>query len=531
MVAYGAIGVLAGLTGGLGNALVTTNLAYFQGTLGLSAQQAAWFPAAFVSANVCANLILVKFRQQFGLQLFVWTVLVGYALATFLHLISHDFWSSLLVRAASGLAAAGLTTLGALMMMQAMPPPLRIGGLMVGVSLPQLAAPVARVIAPSLLETGDWRMAYTFELGLALLTLSAVLALPLPPSERSDSFEPTDFATMALLFPGIALLCSVLSLGRTVWWTSAQWIGWASIGAIVLITLAGLIEHRRANPLLTFRFLGQRTILRLIAIAFFMRMLVAEQTFASVGLMSALGVGTDQLQSLFVVVTIASVAGLVVSLVTFRPEFPARGIQVACLLIVTAAILDSGATNLARPANLYVTQSLVGFASLLFVGPAMAIGLSRVMLAGQQYFISWIVVYVATQNLGNLAGPAFFGSIETIREKFHSHQLVDHLSLSSPLTSARISANSQQVSGMISDPALRSAVGGALLGQQSTREANVLAFNDVFVIIAFLASLVLLWGISIELKMRRTGELSPLVRLAQTLAVRAAAHETGDRTS
>src|SRR3954453_2876094 len=41
MWAYGAIGVLAGFTGGLGNALVTTNIAYFQGTLGLTADEAA----------------------------------------------------------------------------------------------------------------------------------------------------------------------------------------------------------------------------------------------------------------------------------------------------------------------------------------------------------------------------------------------------------------------------------------------------------------------------------------------------------
>jgi len=101
MVAYGAIGLLAGLTRGLGNALVTTNLSYFQGTLGLSAQEAAWIPAAFVTTNICANLILVKFRQEFGLVLFIRLVLVGYVLATLMHLFVHGFWWSMLVRAFS----------------------------------------------------------------------------------------------------------------------------------------------------------------------------------------------------------------------------------------------------------------------------------------------------------------------------------------------------------------------------------------------------------------------------------------------
>ena len=87
MWAYGAIGVLAGLTGGLGNALVSANISYFQGTLGLTAEEAAWIPAAYATTYICANLILVKFRQQFGLQLFLKLVLVGYIMATLMHLV------------------------------------------------------------------------------------------------------------------------------------------------------------------------------------------------------------------------------------------------------------------------------------------------------------------------------------------------------------------------------------------------------------------------------------------------------------
>jgi predicted MFS family arabinose efflux permease len=257
MWAYGAIGVLAGLTGGLGNALVSANISYFQGTLGLTAEEAAWIPAAYATTYICANLILVKFRQEFGLLQFLKLVLVGYIGATLMHLVVHGFWSAMLVRAISGVAAAGLSTLGVLTWFQAMPAPKRIHGIMIGVSVPQLATPLARVIAPSLLEWGDWRMAYMFELGLALLTLAAVLILPLPPSERDKVFEPTDFVTIALMVPGVGLLCSVLSLGRTEWWIEQPWLGWALIGSLLSIAAAVTIEHRRARPLLMTRFIGQ----------------------------------------------------------------------------------------------------------------------------------------------------------------------------------------------------------------------------------------------------------------------------------
>ena len=531
MVAYGAIGVLAGLTGGLGNALVTANLSYFQGTLGLSAEEAAWIPAAYVATNVCANLVLVKFRQEFGLQLFLRLVLGGYILATLMHLFVHGFWSAVLVRAVSGIAAAGLTTLGVLTFFQAMPPPKRLYGVMIGVSVPQLATPLARVIAPSLLEWGDWRMAYMFELGLALLTLAAVLTLPLPPSERGKVFERTDFVTIALMVPGVGLLCSVLALGRTDWWLERASLGWALIGSLILIAIAITIEHRRARPLLMTRFIGQWPILRIAAVAFCVRIVLAEQTYASVGLLSALGYGTEQFRTLYIIVTLASIAGLLAAIFATRAETPARPIQIACLLIVVAAILDSEATSLTGPAQLYFSQALVGFAALLFIGPAMVIGLSRALLQGPQFFISWLVVFLATQNLGGLVGSALFGTLQTIREKFHSNILVQQVVLDNPTDAARLAGTSQQVAGVVGDPTLRTAEGAALLGQRVTREANILAYNDVFLVIAVLAILLVLWGVQIELNMRRRGEVSPILRFAKAAMAQIAAAKKGQSAS
>jgi MFS family permease len=523
MWAYGAIGLLAGLTAGMGNALVTSNIAYFQGTLGLTAWEAAWIPAAYATTYICANLILVKFRQQFGLQLFIRLALVIYALATLTHLFVHSFVSAMIVRAVSGIAAAGLSTLGVLSWFQAMPGPKRPLGILIGVSIPQLAIPLARVLAPSLLEWGDWRMSYFFELALALLTLAAVLALPLPPSERSKVFERTDFVTIGLLFPGVGLFCAVLALGRTDWWFEAPWLGWALIGSIILIAIGGAVEHSRANPLLMTRFLRQKPILRIVAVALCIRIITAEQSYASVGLLTTLGMGTDQLRSLFIVVTLASIAGLIAAIFLVRPQSPARPLQAACLLIAIAALIDSSATNLTRPANLYLSQSLVGFAALLFIGPAMLIGLTRALLAGPQNFISWVTVFLASQNIGGLMGSALFGTLQTIREKFHSSILVQQILLDNPIDAGRLAGSAQRFGAVVSDPLLRTAEGAALLSQEVTREANVLAYNDVFLVIAIMAFLLFLWGVAIEINMRRRGEVSPLVRFGQAVAAQIAA--------
>ncbi|MFC6520705.1 MFS transporter [Undibacterium arcticum] len=226
-----------------GNELVAFNLLNLQGILGSYSPEVAWLPAAYVMTNVSMNLLLVKFRQQFGLRLFTEAFLVLYALVTFAHLFVNDLNSAIAVRAAHGMAGAALSTLGLYYMLQAFPAKWRLKGIAVGLGASQLALPMARIFSTDLLQIAAWRGLYLFELGLALLSLGCVLLLKLPPSDRIKTFEKLDFLTFGLFAPGVALLCAVLSLGRIVWWLETPWIGVALAGAIALITSELVIEH------------------------------------------------------------------------------------------------------------------------------------------------------------------------------------------------------------------------------------------------------------------------------------------------
>jgi hypothetical protein len=62
---------------------------------------------------------------------------------------------------------------------------------------------------------------------------------------------------------------------------------------------------------------------------------------------------------------------------------------------------------------------------------------------------------------------------------------------------------------VLGDPALRQAEGAALLAQQVTREANVMAYNDVFRLIALLAATAFVLIAARWLYFRRKG-INPL---------------------
>jgi len=490
--AYAMVGLLVALTGGLGNSLVIANLPYLQGALGSTTAEIAWLPAAYVMTNVSMNLLLVKFRQQFGLRAFTEVFLVLYALVTFGHLFVNDLSSAIAVRAAHGMVGAALSSLGLYYMIQAFPAKWRLKALVLGLGTSQLALPLARLFSEDLLQIAEWRGLYLFELGLALAALGCVFLLKLPPGDRFKTFEKLDFLTFAILATGVALLCAVLSLGRIDWWLEAPWIGMASAASIVLI-LAGLaIEHNRSNPMLMTRWLGSGAMIRLGLAVILIRMVLSEQSTGAVGFLQALNMGSEQMRSLYGVMLLGSIAGLAVSALTIHPDHLLKPLIISLALMAVGSSMDSFSSNLTRPANMYASQFLLAFGGTFFLGPTMALG-TRNVVTNPRNLVSFSVLFGICNNLGGLIGSALLGTFQVVREKFHSSSIVEHLTLIDPQVAARLQSSSAAYAGVIFDPSARTTQGMQALAASATREANILAYNDVFMLIAVIAVLTMLW--------------------------------------
>ncbi len=490
--AYALVGVIVALTGGLGNALVVANLPYLQGSLGATTAEVAWLPAAYVMTNVSMNLVLVKFRQQFGLRTFTELFLVLYALVTFAHLFVNDLNSAIAVRAAHGMVGAALSTLGLYYMIQAFPQKWRLKALVLGLGTAQLAIPMARLVSEDLLQIAEWRGLYLFELGMALLSLGCVLLLKLPPGDRFKAFEKLDFLTFGLLSTGFALLCAVLSLGRIEWWMEKTWIGLASAASIALICAGLAIEHNRKNPLLITRWLGSGAIWRLGLAVILFRVVLSEQSIGAVGFLQTLNMGSEQLHSLYAVMLLGSVAGLAVSAWTINPQHLIKPLLISLAMIAIGAWMDSGSTNVTRQSNMYLSQFLLAFGGTFFLGPTLVMGISSV-IANPRNMVSFSVLFGITQNLGGLIGSAVFGTFQVVREKFHSSVLVEHLTLINPQVQARLQSSSASYASAIADPSTRTSLGIRAIANTATREANILAYNDVFMLIALVAVLTMVW--------------------------------------
>ncbi|MFK3795246.1 MFS transporter [Pseudomonas sp. NPDC088444] len=491
-LAFAIVGVIVALTGGLGNALVVANLQYLQGALGATQAEIAWLPAAYVMTNVSINLLLVKFRQQFGLRAFTEVFLVLYALVTFAHLFVNDIESAIAVRAAHGMVGAALSSLGLYYMIQAFPQKWRMKALVLGLGTAQLATPLARLVSEDLLQIAEWRGLYLFELGMCLLSLGCVLILKLPPGDRFKAFEKLDFLTFALLSTGFAALCAALSLGRIEWWLEEPWIGLALAYSIASI-LAGLcIEHNRTRPLLITRWLGSGRMIRFALGVLLTRIVLSEQATGAVGFLQGLNQGTEQLHTLYFFMLLGSVTGLAVSAMTINPQHLFKPLIISLALMAVGSIMDSFSTSITRGPQMYFSQFLLAFGGTFFLGPTLVLGMSGV-ISNPRNMVSFSVMFGICQNVGSLIGSALLGTFQVWREKFHSAHIVEHVTLLDPQVQSRLQSSAGSYISAIADPSARTNQGIRALATAATREANTLAYNDVFMLIALIAIVTAIW--------------------------------------
>lgn len=354
----------------------------------------------------------------------------------------------------------------------------------------QVGFPLARLISPTLLDLGDWTILFVFEAGLALACLAAAQWLPLPQGTRIHVFEKKDALSFVLLASGFGMLCAVLAQGRIQWWFEAPWIGWTLACAIVLIVTAAIHEHRRDNPLVDTRWVFTPAFVRFGLSILLVRILLSEQTFAAPALLLTIGMGPEQMQMLHGIVLLAVLAGIFVAglLLAITPKFVLVMELAAPAIIAVAAFMDTSSTMLTHPQTFMFSQAMMGFAGTMFVCAAFLLGFLMLFARGIGSMVTFIVTFSAAQLLGGLMGPAIFGTFQIIRTQHHFSYLSENLAGTDPSVAYVVGSFRALQSSVISDPALLQASSLSSVAQQVVQQANILAYNDLFFIIAIAAS-------------------------------------------
>ncbi len=493
VAARAVTGVVLGLTQGFGLYLVTNNLGDIQGSLGASAAEASWLTTAYFSTALWATLLVTKMRLHYGLRAFTVASLWVFLAISALHLLTDTLGSAIAVRAALGLAAAPLSTLAVFYIMEALPPKFAPLALLIGFACLQLPGPLSRVISPDLLAAGRWHGLFLLDVSLAVLSVAAIHAVPLKPQPRQAVLGLGDLLPFALYAAGLALLCVTVSQGRLAWWTDAPWLGQCLAAGIACLALYTLVDLNRARPLIDLRWLVRPDMLRFVLAVVLFRIVLSEQTVGVVGLMTVLGQSNTQMQTLFLLASAGLLAGFMLSaVIAIRRGAPVLSV-LAVAMVLCAAWMDSQATALSRPEQFYGSQTLLAVGLGLFFSASLLQGFGPVMADGGRQLVSFLAAFSAAQFMGSLLGSAWVSTWVARRQTHHYAALVERLQIGDPQVALRLKQLAGSVARLVTDPTARAQQGLALLHQQVSREAFVLAYDDVFITTAVLAAAMLVW--------------------------------------
>ena len=485
---YVMASLIIGMTQGLGINLVGSNLPGIQGSLGISNVESYWLIAAYTATSVTGTILLYKIRTQFGFRRFGEYGLLFFAFASMAQMFTHDFQTAVAVRAVMGFAMASLGPLALFYMFEIFPPAKKLtAGLCFGLAGSQISLPISRIISPHLLDLGHWHQLTMLESGLSLICLAIIWILPLTHPPRVKVFERTDWISYPLIATAVACMSVVLTMGRYYWWQETAWIGEVLVVGIIALTLSFMVELRRKNPIIDLRWLMTPEMLLFTGSMLFVRMLLSEQTTGMVGFLNLFGLLNDQLVTLFCIILAATFAGLVFVSIIHKANRIVYIHLFSIALIAVAAWLDAHSTTDTRPEQFYLTQGMSAFGGAIFLPTSLWLGFIRALQYGQSQIISFVLVFLSTQNVGAQVGGAFLGTIQILREKFHSSVLTEGISLQNPLVVERLSQYSHLLKPSLNDGTQLSAEAVMQLSLKVSQQAGLLAYNDVFMVVFYMS--------------------------------------------
>jgi len=149
-------------------------------------------------------------------------------------------------------------------------------------------------------------------------------------------------------------------------------------------------------------------------------------------------------------------------------------------LFALAIYLTAGLTNQAGFWELFFPQALRGFALMFCYLPANMISLGALP---QDKLKNGASLYNLTRDLGGAIVLAVIGTIYNDRLHFHWNRLIEDINPARPAVQQFLETHTNRLEGLIPDPA-RGAM--KLLSEAVQREALVLTFNDVIMLLSWL---------------------------------------------
>lgn len=264
-----AIAVMLGATLEiLDSSIVNVSLPHMQGTFSASVDQIAWVLTSYLVAAGIMIPMTGWISSRFGRKRYFLTSMAGFVIASVMCGAAQSLDQLVVFRLLQGLAGAAMIPSSQAILMESFPPNEQQMAMAVwGIGL-QLAPIAGPTLGGWITDNLNWRWNFYINVPvgiIALIMASAFLHDP-PYLRQKRSSGHVDWSGIVLLVLGIALLEVVVDRGQRSEWFAALWVRYFSLGSIAALTMMTLRELRFSEPIIDLRVLAIRDFLIMVVL-------------------------------------------------------------------------------------------------------------------------------------------------------------------------------------------------------------------------------------------------------------------------
>ncbi|MCU0573378.1 MAG: DHA2 family efflux MFS transporter permease subunit [Syntrophobacteraceae bacterium] len=466
--------------------VVNVSLPHIQGSLSAGLDEVTWVLTSYLVANAIVIPITGWLASVFGRKRYLIFSITVFTFSSLLCGAAPSLEVLVIARILQGLGGGGLQPLSQAILLEAFPVA-EHGVAMAVFGMGVVFAPIlGPVVGGWITDNWAWRWVFYINLPFGVLAVAmAALLIHDPPYIRRARLH-IDRWGLFLIAVGLGCLQIVLDKGEREDWLDSTFIVVLSIVCVVALVLFVIVELRAEHPVVDLRVFRDRTfavgnIIMFMGFfclfgGFVLLPLYAQTLMGYTAMWAGYVLGPGGVASLFIM----PVAGILMK----------KGVKPKALLSVGLVVM---AWSLWLMGGLNLEADFVSIALPRFI-QGFGIGLFFVPLAGSTYVNipreqmgNASGIFNLLRNLGGSFGVAVSATLLSQRSQLHQNFLVEHVTPFNPALREYAEKLSQAVPGL-AEEMMHSKLLLAGVYREVLRQANMLAFNDVFWLFAWLTA-------------------------------------------
>jgi DHA2 family multidrug resistance protein len=473
----------------LDTTVVNVSLPHIAGSLSATVDEATWTLTSYLVANAIILPLTGWLSNFFGRKRMLMLSVTGFTIASFLCGLAPSLPFLIVCRIIQGACGGGLQPISQAILLESFPPEDRgkaMGFWGLGIVVAPMLGPV---LGGWLTDSHSWRWVFYINVPIGVVSIVMTSLFIFDPSYIRRASQKIDYWGIGLLAVGIATLQIVLDKGQEKDWFGTNWItAVAAVAGVTLVTFL-LYELHIKEPVVNLRVFKDRSystgvfLMSLLGVGLYgttvLIPLILQTLLGYPALRAGFAMAPRGLGSFIAM----PVAGIIMS--KFDPRKMLTVGMIVCgftLFQISRLSLSAGYWDFFWP-QLFMGLSL----GLIFV-PLTTISMAPIRKENMGNATS---LFNLVRNLGGSIGISAVSTMQTRFQQRNINQLGAHVTPYS--SSARNMMNSLQ--GMFmsggSDIATATHQARAAMFGMIERQASMLAYNSIFVILAGLFVLML----------------------------------------